>query len=59
LLLSDDFDPNTASASELLKNGIPRRCPSADDDPGLVAAWKSVFSRKWLAKDRIAPRLVR
>jgi hypothetical protein len=51
----DDFDPNTASASELLKNGILWRRPTATDPPALREAWQKVFSRKWLAKDRVVP----
>lgn len=53
----DSFDPNTASAAELVKNGILWRRPSAKDDPALRAAWQKVFSRKWLAKDRVVPVL--
>jgi hypothetical protein len=53
----DDFDPNTASPSELIKNGILWRRPSATDPPALRAAWDKVFSRKWLAKDRVVPVL--
>jgi Peptidase A4 family len=51
------FDPNMASASELIKNGILWRRPAAVDDPILQEAWRKVFSRKWLAKDRIIPVL--
>jgi hypothetical protein len=51
----DDFDPNTASASELLKNGILWRRPTAADPPALREAWQKFFSRKWLAKDRAVP----
>jgi hypothetical protein len=53
----DDFDPNTASPSDLIKNGILWRRPTAADPPALRAAWQKVFSRKWLAKDRIVPVL--
>ncbi|HEY6347446.1 MAG TPA: G1 family glutamic endopeptidase [Bryobacteraceae bacterium] len=53
----DDFDPNTASPSELIKNGILWRRPTDADSPALRAAWQKVFSRKWLAKDRIVPVL--
>jgi Peptidase A4 family len=53
----DDFDPNTASPSELIKNGILWRRPTAADPPALRAAWDKVFSRKWLAKDRVVPVL--
>jgi hypothetical protein len=53
----DSFDPNTASAAELVKNGILWRRPTASDPPALRAAWQKVFSRKWLAQDRIIPVL--
>lgn len=53
----DDFDPNTASPSELIKNGILWRRPTAADPPAFREAWQKVFSRKWLAKDRIVPTL--
>lgn len=51
----DGFDPNTASAAELVKTGLLWRRPAATDNPALVNAWKTVFSRTWLAKDRIVP----
>jgi Peptidase A4 family/Tachylectin len=51
----DDFDPNTASASELIKNGILWRRPTAGDPPALQEAWQKFFSRKWVAKDRAVP----
>jgi Peptidase A4 family len=54
----DSFDPATASAAELVKQGILWRRPAATDSPGLKKAWQKVFSRKWLAKDRIVPELV-
>jgi hypothetical protein len=53
----DSFDPNTASAVELVKQGVMIRRPGANDSPAVVNAWKQVFSRKWLAKDRIVPHL--
>jgi hypothetical protein len=52
----DDFDPNTASPAELVKNGLLVRRPGKTDPPELVAAWKRAFSRKWRAADRIVPR---
>ena len=56
--LPDHFDPHTASAKDLMKNGLMLRRPVAGQDPPeLVAAWNRVFSRKWLAKDFIAPQL--
>ena len=54
---ADDFDPNKASAADLVKNGLLWRRPAPTDNPALVAAWNKVFSRKWLAKDRIIPVL--
>lgn len=51
----DDFDPNTASPDELIKNGILWRRPTAADPPALQQAWQAFFSRKWLAKDREVP----
>jgi hypothetical protein len=51
----DDFDPNTAEAADLIKHGVLWRRPAPDADPALVAAWKRVFSRRWLSKDRIVP----
>jgi peptidase A4-like protein len=53
----DSFDPNTASSAELIKNGILWRRPTANDEPALRQAWDKIFSRKWLAKDRIIPVL--
>ncbi len=53
-----DFDPNKASAADLIKNGLLWRRPAATDDPALMAAWQKVFSRQWLAKDRIVPQSV-
>ena len=41
-----------------MKHGLMLRRPVAGQDPPeLVAAWNRVFSRKWLAKDFIAPQL--
>ena len=51
----DTFNPHTASAADLVKNGILIRRPAAGDPPELQAAWNRVFSRQWLAKDRIIP----
>jgi hypothetical protein len=51
----DSFDPKTASATELIKNGLMWRRPVAADPPEVHAAWDKFFSRKWLAKDRIVP----
>lgn len=44
-----DFDPNTASPEELIKNGILWPRPSEKDAPALRAAWDSFFSR-WREK---------
>jgi hypothetical protein len=54
---SDNFDPNTASATELIKQGLLWRRPTSADPPAFQQAWKKVFSRKWLAKDRIVPQM--
>lgn len=54
---AEDFDPNTASAAALVKNGILLRRPTATDDPALQAAWRKTFSRKWLAQDYVVPVL--
>ncbi len=51
----DSFNPNTASETDLIKNGILWRRPTATDNPALKQAWDKVFSRKWLAADRIIP----
>jgi hypothetical protein len=53
----DSFDPNKASAVDLVNQGLLWRRPAATDNPALVTAWKTVFSRTWLAKDRIVPQL--
>jgi hypothetical protein len=53
----DDFDPNKASATELIKQGLFWRRPKPTDDPAIMNAWDKVFSRKWLANDRIVPEL--
>jgi hypothetical protein len=53
----DDFDPNTASPGDLVRQGLPWRRPDAATEPRLRAAWDKVFGRKWLAKDRIVPQL--
>src|SRR5215470_12809322 len=52
-----EFDPNTASASELMKHGIFLQRPSREDPPEVQAAWQKVFSKKWLPENRIVPRL--
>ena len=54
----DDFDPRTASAVSLIKNGVPWRRPQPGDHPALTAAWERLLSRRWLSKDRIVPVLV-
>jgi hypothetical protein len=51
---SDDFDPSTASQTELLRNGIYWRRPPVEDR-ARTEAFESFFSRKWLAQDRIIP----
>jgi hypothetical protein len=49
----DDFDPKTATAAELIKNGILWPTPTVTDHPALHELWRKVFSRKLLAKDCI------
>lgn len=53
----DSFNYNTATTTSLVKNGMLLRRPVKGDHPGVVAAWEAVFSRPWLAKDRVIPRL--
>jgi Peptidase A4 family len=52
----EDLDPNTADSKTLIKHGGLWRRPEAGDRATLRAAWKKVFSRKWLAKNRIIPK---
>jgi hypothetical protein len=54
---ADGFDPGTARASELIKHGFLLRRPEEKDDPALHEAWMKMFSRKWLAKDRVVPEM--
>lgn len=51
------FDPQKASAAELVKHGVLWRRPAAGDSPVLMRAWQKIFSRKWLEKDRVTPFL--
>jgi hypothetical protein len=53
---SDTFDPKAASQSDLIKNGIMIRKPTAQDPPSLQQAWDHFFSKKLLASDRIVPQ---
>lgn len=50
---SDDFDPHNALPSELVRHGLIMPRPDAATQPRLRAAWDKVFSRKWLARDRV------
>jgi hypothetical protein len=54
----NDFDPSVASVTDLVRHGLPYARPGVDADPLARAAWERVFSRRWLAEDRILPRLV-
>ncbi len=54
----DEFDPNSATATNLLRHGIFLKRPSVGDAPEVTAAWERVFSRKWRPQDRITPHLV-
>ena len=51
----EGFDPNSASAAELIKAGVLLRRPNAKDDPAVQSAWQKLASRKWLAKDLVVP----
>jgi len=53
----NDLDVSKASPAELVRSGLLWRRPSAADDPALQRAWRKVFSREWLARDRIVPQL--
>jgi hypothetical protein len=53
----NDFDPNAASAGDLVRQGLLWRRPEPGSDARMRAAWDKVFGRKWLAKDRIVPQL--
>jgi hypothetical protein len=53
--LPDDFDPNTASAAECLRHGLPWPRPGADAPAPAIAAWKRVFSRNWRREDWVEP----
>jgi hypothetical protein len=54
---ADGFDPITASADDLIRNGIFWKRPSASSHRALAKAWHGAFSRKGLAKDWIIPQL--
>jgi Peptidase A4 family len=53
----DDFDPDTASAVELIRNGILWKRPQPGDPPGFIANWKRMTSRRWRSADRLIPHL--
>lgn len=52
----DSFDPNTAPANALIKNGILWKRPGKNDSPARIQAWERGFSRNW-SKTRIGPVL--
>jgi len=52
-----DFDPNTATPTEMIRNGMFWRRPKKGDDPIQLAAWEKVFSVKWDPAKRIVPIL--
>jgi hypothetical protein len=52
---ADAFDPNKATVTDLVKNGLLWRRPGANDPPAVQAAWQKIFEHRWLAKDRIVP----
>jgi Peptidase A4 family len=53
----EDFDPNTATPAELIRQGMFWQRPKPGDDPTRVAAWEKAFSIKWDPAKRIAPIL--
>jgi len=53
----DDLDLNATDKAMLMRYGLLFRRPESGDRQTLQAAWNKVFSRKWLAKNRIAPEL--
>jgi len=55
--LPESLDVRTASSASLVKHGILLQRPGKGDPPGVLKAWERVFSRKWLAQNRIVPQL--
>jgi hypothetical protein len=53
----EDFNPNTASATDLIKNGILWKRPTPHDDPALIRTWREVFGENWHPANRIVPVL--
>jgi Peptidase A4 family len=53
----EDLDLNAVDSKTLIKYGLLWRRPESGDRPSLQAAWKKIFSRKWLAKNRIVPKM--
>jgi hypothetical protein len=53
----DDFDPNTASAMDLIRNGVLWKRPQPGDPPAFSANWKRMTSRRWRSADRLIPHL--
>src|SRR5271166_3338881 len=54
----DDFDAKTASAADLLKQGIYWPRPSVSAPRALRKVWDGFFAHRLPAKDRIVPHLV-
>jgi hypothetical protein len=52
-----NFNPQTASAADLVKNGFLVRRPTKNDPPALQQAWAKVFSHQWSEQKRIVPVL--
>jgi hypothetical protein len=52
----DDFDPNTASNTDLIRAGLPFGRPGRTASPAAHAAWPKMTSRPWRASDRIVPQ---
>lgn len=49
-------DLSTASAEDLARHGLLWPGPVSTHDPTLLRAWRWLFSRKWLPKNRIVPQ---
>jgi hypothetical protein len=54
----EEFDIANTSPADLIRNAIYWRRPEPGDPPVVAAAWKALLSRRWYAKDRVAPYLV-
>ncbi|HXW69880.1 MAG TPA: G1 family glutamic endopeptidase [Methylocella sp.] len=50
------FDPNKASAGDLVRAGLLWKRPDAASPPAFRTAWDRVMSRTWRPEDRIVPQ---